>query len=121
MIRTVLSVAAVIFALVFMLPVSSPAQQPQGAHGSMMGGSHGSMMSGGMRTNMMMMSDMMQEMHQKMNRGMMNPEDQKQMAGIMEKMRKIMSEMDGPDAMKLQEQHHNQLEDLDKQLNSMPK
>jgi tartrate dehydratase beta subunit/fumarate hydratase class I family protein len=110
--KAILKAGMVSIALVLLVVVAAPAQQS--------GGMHGAKMAPDSKQNMMMMSGMMQHMQHMMGKGGMSPEHQQQMAEVMGKMSGIMKEMHGPNAMKLQPQHHKQLEDLDKQLKSIP-
>lgn len=108
----------ILLALVFLVATASPAQQPGGMHrGKTTPGPSDNMMRS---DNMMMMSNMMQHMQHMMAGGKMSPEHQKQMSEIMGKMGNIMNEMHGQNTMKLHTQHHKQLEDLDRQLKSIP-
>ncbi len=64
------------------------------------------------------MHGMMGDMHQMMNMPM-TPEQQQQMMNMMGQMGTMMNQMCGPQAAQMQPQHEKQLQDMQKNLNSM--
>lgn len=77
------------------------------------------MMGPGMRTNFGMMSGMMDDMHQMMQSGRLNPEQEQQMLEWMDQMGGMMQQWHGPQGAQLEAQHRQQLQQMQQNLQHM--
>jgi hypothetical protein len=82
-------------------------------------GGKGQQMKTQMHANMGMMADMMGKMYEMMNKGKATSEQWQEMMDIMEQMIKMMKEMSVPHGGQMQEQHQQQLQEMNKSLNAL--
>ncbi|MHB9071956.1 MAG: hypothetical protein ACYC6G_00370 [Desulfobaccales bacterium] len=71
--------------------------------------------------NMGMMSEIMRDMQQLMNDGRMTPEQQREMADMMNQMSQIMREMLTPQPWEVEERHHRQLQEIQRRHKALIK
>jgi hypothetical protein len=92
-------------------------QMMHGAQERMMGGQH--MMNQGMMDNMGMMSNLMGQMHQMMRQGNLNPQQQREMLDMMNRLGGMMQEMSRPETEATQARQHHRLEQMQRRLERM--
>jgi len=85
----------------------------------MQGGGMGQQMKTQMHANMGMMADMMGKMYEMINKGKATSEQWQEMMDIMGQMIQMMKEMSEPHGGQMQEQHQQQLQEMNKSLNAL--